>query len=118
MRAAPPGRRRSPTAAFLDDLAGRGKEPLLKSASGTLRFDLRDGDRIEHWAVKIEKGDVNISRSRAHADAVVRLDRSTFDGMTSGTVNATAALLRGDLDVTGDLGLVMLFQRVFPGPPR
>jgi len=111
-------RRRSPTAAFFDDLAGRGREPLLKSASGTIRFDLVDGDHVEHWTAIIDRGDVAVSHSRARGDAVVRLDKKTFDGLTCGTVNATAALLRGDLEVTGDLGLLMLFQRIFPGPPR
>jgi len=111
-------RRRSPTAAFFDDLAGRGREPLLKSASGTLRLDVNDGGRVEHWAVKLTGGDIAVSHARGRADAVLRLDKSTLDGMTSGAVNATAALLRGDLDVSGDLGLLLLFQRVFPGPSK
>ncbi len=109
-------RRRSPTAAFFDDLAERGREPLLKSTSGTIRFDLRDRDRVEHWWVGIDEGDVEVSHSRGDADAVVRLERSTFDGMVSGQVNAMAAALRGELVPEGDLSLVILFQRVFPGP--
>ena len=111
-------RRRSLTAAFFDDLAARGREPLLKGASGTIRFDLLDGERLEHWAVKIDDGAIAVSHSRAKADAVVRLERSKFERMARGTMNAMAAALRGDLVVEGDLALVMLFQRLFPGPPR
>lgn len=110
-------RRRSPTAAFFDDLDARGHEPLLKSASGTIRFDLVDRKRVEHWAVAIDEGDVAVSRSPAEADAVVRVEKSTFGGMISGRVNAMAAVLRGEVVPQGDLSLVILFQRVFPGPP-
>ena len=110
--------RRSPTAAFFDDLAGRGCEPLLKNVSGTIRLDLDDGERIEHWSVTIDEGDVDVSHSRARADAVVRLKKSTFDGMVSGRVNAMAATLRGELVAEGNLSLVTMFQRVFPGPAR
>jgi hypothetical protein len=35
----------------------------------------------------------------------------------TGRMNAMAATLRGVLDPEGDLGLVLLFQRLFPGPP-
>lgn len=118
MRSSGSERRRSPTAAFFDDLAGRGCEPLLKNVSGTIRFDLDDGESVEHWSVTIAEGDVEVSHSRARADAVVRLDKSTFDGMISGRVNAMAATLRGELVPEGDLSLMTMFQRVFPGPAR
>jgi putative sterol carrier protein len=62
-------------------------------------------------------GDVEVSHKNARADAVVRLDRDMFDGMVSGTVNALAATLRGELLAEGDLGLVMHFQRLFASPP-
>ena len=106
------------TAEFFDELARRGHEPLLASASGTLRVDLVEGKRVEHWYVTIKKGNVAVSRDNADADAVVRLDRSLFESMASGKVNAMAAALRGVVAPEGDLGLVISFQRLFPGPPR
>jgi putative sterol carrier protein len=113
------GATRQPSApdAFFGELTSRGREPLLKSASGALRFDLLDGERIEHWYVTMHEGDVTVSRKKGRADAVLRLERSTFDGLVSGRINAMAATLRGDLVPEGDLGLVLLFQRLFPGPP-
>ena len=111
------GGRGSPTAEFFDELKRKGREPLLKGESGTLRFDLLDGERVEHWSVVMASGDVTVSRRRGPADAVVRLRKETFDGMVSGRVNAMAATLRGEIVPEGDLGLVMLFQRLFPGPP-
>ena len=38
--------------------------------------------------------------------------------MASGKVNAMAAVLRGDLAVEGNAELLVLFQRLLPGPPR
>ena len=106
------------TAEFFDAIGRRGHEPLLGSTSGTLRFDLAEGRRVEHWYVTIKKGDIAVSRENAHADAVVRLERSLFDRMATGKVNAMAAALRGVLAPEGNLGLVVSFQRLFPGPPR
>ena len=114
------GKRPKPdaTAEFFARLAERGGEPLFKSASGTLRFDLADGKRIEHWHVALTNGDVAVSNKNTRADAVVRVDKELFQGMVAGRVNAMAATLRGVLVPEGDLGLVVLFQRLFPGPPR
>ena len=106
---------------FFEALAERGYEPLLRSASGTLRFDLDDAGRVEHWYVTMKKGDVAVSHKNTKADAIVHVDKTLFDGMAVGEVNATAAALRGLLAPEGDprhIGLVILFQRLFPGPPR
>lgn len=107
----------TPTDEFFGDLAARAREPLLRSASGSVRFDLRDGDDVERWYITMRGGEVDVSHRNARADAVVRLDREAFDGMVSGTLNAMAATLRGELTAEGDLGLVMLFQRLFASPP-
>ena len=105
-----------PVGEFFDALAERGREPLLQNVSGTLRFDLVDGERVEHWYLTIENGDIAVSRSNAEADAVVRTIRVLFDGMSAGRVNAMAAVLRGALVPRGNLALVVSFQRLFPGP--
>jgi SCP-2 sterol transfer family len=106
-----------PTTVFFDDLAARGHEPYLEGASGSIRFDLADGRTIEHWYVKVSKGDVGVSKKDGKADTVVRVDKAFFDRLTQGRENAMAATLRGVLVAQGDLGLVLLFQRIFPGPP-
>jgi putative sterol carrier protein len=103
---------------FFDGLATRGYEPLLDSTSGTLRFDVADGRKTDHWYVTVKKGDVTVSHDDAEADAVLRLDKKLFEGVTAGTVNSMAAMLRNQIRAEGDLGLLISFQRVFPGPPR
>ena len=105
-----------PVGEFFGGLAERGREPLLQNVSGTLRFDLVDGERVEHWYLTIKNGDIAVSRSNAEADAVVRTMRVLFEGMTAGRVNAMAAVLRGALVPRGNLALVVSFQRLFPGP--
>lgn len=105
-----------PTADFFDALARRGYEPLLARASGTVRFDLVDGTRTRHWYVAVGKGDVTVSHQSPTTDASVRVDKAFFDDMVRGRVNATAAILRGAMVPEGDLGLLLLFQRLFPGP--
>jgi hypothetical protein len=107
-----------PTKQFFDDLAARGHVPLLKSSSGTLRFDLEGAGRTAHWYVTIKRGDVSVSHDSAEADCVVRTGKELFDRMATGTANATAAALRGLVDTGGDLRLIIQFQRLFPGPPR
>ena len=105
-----------PVSEFFRGLAERGREPLLANVSGTLRFDLVNGQRVEHWHLAIRNGDVAVSRSDAEADAVVRTSKVLFEGMIAGKVNAMAAALRGALVPRGNLALVVSFQRLFPGP--
>ena len=109
---------KDPTSSFFNELAARGHEPLLQGATGSIRFDLANGPTDQHWHVIVRKGDVTVSQRKARADAVVRLDKALCDRLATGRANAMAAMLRGLINADGDLGLVMQFQRLFPGPPR
>jgi putative sterol carrier protein len=106
------------TTRFFDDLGARGHEPLLEKATGTLRFDLAQGTRIDRWFVTVKKGDVAVSRKASAADLIVRADRALFDKVASGRQNAFAAVLRGAVTVEGHPQLLVLFQRLFPSPPK
>jgi predicted lipid carrier protein YhbT len=101
------------TGAFFDDLARRGHEPLLAKTDGTIRFDLADGDRNEHWLVEVRRGDVAVSRGTARADVVVGADRQLFEQVLEGKTSAVAAFLRGAIVAEGDVGLLVTFQRLF-----
>jgi putative sterol carrier protein len=107
------------TTEFFTALAARQHEPALAKATGTVRVDLTDGRRrTGGWLIAIDKGDVEVSRRRGEADCVIRVERGVFDGIVSGRVNAIASVLRGAVQLEGDLRLLVLFQRLFPGPPR
>ena len=106
------------TAEFFEALAGRGHEPALAHASGAIRFEIVDGRRTHPVLVSVRRGDVSVSRSKDAADCVVRLDRALLERIVQGKQNATAALLRGAVQVEGDVSLLVLFQKLLPGPSR
>jgi hypothetical protein len=106
------------TTEFFDGLAQRGYEPLLRKLSGKVRFDIADGKRVERRYVKVEKGQISVSGRGSGGRSVIRADRAFFGRIASGEVNPVAAVLRGELAIEGDWRLLVLVQRLFPGPPR
>ena len=106
------------TTEFFAALGSRGHEPLLKRATGTMRFDLREGKKIERWLISVVKGDIVVSRRNARADAVVSADKALFERIATGETNALAAMLRDEVDVEGDVRLLVAFQRLLPSASR
>ena len=82
-----------------------------------MRFELTNGTGEAPWLVTIKRGDVAVSRADRKADCIVRTDKTLFDKIVTGKENAMAAVLRGAMDAEGDAELIVLFQRLFPGPP-
>jgi hypothetical protein len=106
------------TPAFFEALGKRGHVPLLEKITGTVRFEIVDGKRVERWLLTVDKGDVAVSRKNVRADCTLRADKAVFDRVASGEMNAMAATLRGDLVIEGESELLVAFQRLLPGPPR
>jgi putative sterol carrier protein len=110
----------SPTEDFFAELGRRGRVPMLARATGTIRFELTDAKATQRWLVDIDRGDVRVHRdgeATGDADCVVRTERALFDELAGGHLNAMAGMLRGALTVEGDAELLVLAQRLFPGPP-
>ncbi len=101
---------------FFDDLVAKGHQPLLHHTSGTLGLDLRTDDQVEHWLITMTKGDVSVSHRKSRGDASIGMERKLFEKVVKGQVNLSAAMLRGVLEVRGDLTLLMAFDRLLPGP--
>src|SRR4051794_3089326 len=101
------------TTDFFDALARRGHEPLLGTTSGTVRIELENGARDERWLVTIAKGDVAVSHGNTPADCTIRADSALFAAIVDGEENALASVLRGAVEIEGDWGLLLAFQRLF-----
>ncbi|GGM48142.1 hypothetical protein GCM10011608_36160 [Micromonospora sonchi] len=106
------------TMRFFEDLDQRGYDPLLAKISGTLRFDLHEGPQTTHWLVRIDRGRIQVSRQDMEADTVIGASPAMMEGMVTGRENGLAALLRGDMTVSGDARLMVELERIFPGPPH
>ena len=106
------------TERFFDDLGQRGHEPLLRKARGTIKFEIVDGKRVDRRVVAIDRGDIKVSRRNVACDGVVRADKAVFESVASGRANPIAAVLRNEFFVHGDWRLLVLLQRLFPGPPK
>ena len=102
---------------FFAPLGQRGHGARLVHHDGTVRFDLAADGRVEHWYLTIAKGELTVSNDDGPADAVISGEKAVVDGVLRGEINAVAATLRGVLAVSGNWDLVLLCQRLFPGPP-
>jgi ubiquinone biosynthesis protein UbiJ len=105
-----------PTPRFMGLLGHRTHIPSLESTSGTIRFDLQQGQDLAHWYVRITKGDVDVYQSDDEADCIVSGEASVLAAVASGRMNAMAAVLRGAIQVQGKAILIGQLQRLFPGP--
>jgi hypothetical protein len=103
---------------FLEGLGRRGYLPLLEQINGRLRLDLIDGQETDSWLVVVEHGNVRVSRGWQDADCVIYAERVFFDRIATGEANALAALLRGLIQIEGDLHLALSVGRALPGPPH
>jgi putative sterol carrier protein len=105
-----------PTSDFFEELRQRGHEPLLATASGTMRFEIASGKKVDRWLVVVDKGDLTVSHRGGTADSTLRGDKAAFDALARGELSAVAAVLRGVLTVEGNWRLLVVFRRILPGP--
>ena len=106
------------TTEFFEEIARRGEDPRLIKATGSIRFELADGDKTERWLLSMKKGALTVSHAKGDADCIVRADRTVFNRIVTGESNAMAVALRGRMTAEGDSSLLVQFQRLLPGPPK
>jgi len=104
------------TTQFFEELGRRDHDPLLEHASGTVRLDIADGKKMDHWFVAIDKGDVTVSHRGGEADASIAASSAVFEAIATGEASPFSAVLRGTIAVDGDARLLNLFRRLLPGP--
>jgi putative sterol carrier protein len=98
--------------AFFEDLGSLGYDPLLRSISGSVRFDLVSGKTTERWLVAVRKGNLAVSHRNVRADAVIRLSRTLFESVARGDTNLLPAMLRGEVALEGDFRLMIIARRL------
>jgi predicted lipid carrier protein YhbT len=106
-----------PTVELFDRLRRHGHEPLLEHVEGSVRFDLADESGVDHWTVTISRGDLSVTREDRDADCIVSSAKARFDRVATGEDNAIAMLLRAEIVATGDVELLVVLERLLPGPP-
>jgi SCP-2 sterol transfer family len=106
-----------PISQFFSNLAQPGHLAPLEGESATVRFDVKDGKTAEQWYVTVHDGDVTVTRRDDPADAIVTAERPHLEAIMAGQMNATAAVLRGVLNLEGSMAALVMFQRCLPGPP-
>ena len=116
MCAQPAANESDPTTQLFRRISRIGRVDSLADVEGLLRFDLNVGDRVEQWAIHVHYGQITVSRDGAEPDCVVSLDKELADRIATGQANAMSGLLRSDIMVSGDVRLLVLLERLLPGP--
>lgn len=105
------------TGEFFARLVRHGHERLPRKTSCSIRFDLTEAGRTEHWLVTIDRGAVRVTREERDADTVIRADQGLFERMARGEVKPLPAWLRNDITTEGMFRYVILLERLFDPPP-
>src|SRR4051794_3901939 len=93
---------------FFSGAETEGPNPLLHKATGTIRFDVADGDDVETWVMNVDRGTVTVSRDEIDATCRVQLTKKLFEQLAAGRTNAMAAMIRGEIAYEGDTTLLLL----------
>jgi putative sterol carrier protein len=101
---------------FLKQLSGGPHHELPEFATGTVRLDVCEGGRTEHWYLVLHKQRVDVLRSAQDADLVLQGDREAFDRLATGQRRLVESLMRNELNVQGNLQLALALRRILPGP--
>ena len=103
--------------AFFAEMSTRGSIPLFRDVKGTIRFDVSSDTGVKRWAVTLQKGEVAVSNRNVKADAVVAVDRTLFNEIAEGRRTPWPPSSEAPWVMTGDMRMVLAFQRFFPGKP-
>jgi hypothetical protein len=103
-------------AAFFDELGRLGHVTSLDTVAGTVRFDISDGLRTDHWLITINHGAVGVSPSDGDADCVIHVDEASFRRLADGRTVPFAAFLSNEIGLDGSFALLILVGHLFPGP--
>ncbi len=102
---------------FFATLPDRAPQVLHAPLTGTLRIDLADDGRTQHWVRRRRLGAVDVDQGRVDADAIWYSSMDLFDRLVTGRAQSVAALFRNESTFSGRVVLFLAFRRFFPPPP-
>ena len=105
-----------PTSEFFRGMAARGVDAKLNQVNVRVRFDSVDNGRTSSWLLTVDDGAVDVSSGTGDADCVLAAERAVFNNVLSGRTNAMAAVLRGEVRLSGDPEVLVVLQRLLPDP--
>ncbi|GIJ07512.1 SCP2 sterol-binding domain-containing protein [Micromonospora andamanensis] len=105
------------TQQFFATLPARAPEVLRGPAMGTLRIDLTEGHRTEHWLVRMRPGVAEVGQGAEPGDATWYCSVDLFDRLATGRAQAIATTFRNESTFRGDVVLFLAFRRFFPSAP-
>ncbi|GGJ81672.1 hypothetical protein GCM10010123_09320 [Pilimelia anulata] len=115
--AGPPREVGPPKVASLQELSRRRLRPAPGSRSTTVRFVVPGPGGERTWLVRADCGQWVPPPSRDGIGCVITASEPVLRALLTGRANALAAVLRGQVAITGDMELLVAVQRLFPGPP-
>ncbi|WP_343444840.1 SCP2 sterol-binding domain-containing protein [Micromonospora schwarzwaldensis] len=103
---------------FFASLPARAPVVLRSPIGGTLRIDLTDGNRTEHWYVTLAPGSARVRREEDRPpDAVLTVGTQLFEELVTGREAGLAAVLRNEATFGGHVVLFLALRRFLPDPP-
>ncbi len=108
---------RDSTMRFFNQIAMTRHAMVSRQLSATIRIDLDDCGAIDLWFIQVDGGLVRVLREDRPADCVIHAEAGLFDRFASGEANLMAAVLRNEVSVSGDISLLTVVRKLFPGPP-
>ncbi|GGK42058.1 hypothetical protein GCM10010124_38560 [Pilimelia terevasa] len=99
----------------VQELSRRRLEPAPGGPGPTVKFVI-PGPGGCSWLVRADCGQGE-RPPRDGPDCVVTATEPVLRALLTGRANTLAAVLRGEVAVSGDLDVLVALQRLFPGPP-
>lgn len=104
-------------AAFFEELRNCRHIGALNTTVGTIRFDIRHGDRTHHWRVMVDRGEIIVSPGNGDADGVFEMDEVAFRRLADGATVPFAAFLSNEMGIKGKFAMLVVMQHLFHGAP-
>ncbi|GIH14545.1 SCP2 sterol-binding domain-containing protein [Rugosimonospora africana] len=102
---------------FFAALGRSGHVPLLARFTGSMRFELRANGETQRWRVGIDNGNIRVTRDgEGSVDAVISGERALLVPIVRGRMRPLCAFLRNEIAVTGEFRMLLVLERLLPGP--